>query len=222
MSEVVPKISSKRSTIASLVRQKILSGEWPPGMRLTEKMLCEQTDASRSSVRETLHMLLQEGFVSNEPNRGFRVATLDASEAADIYQVRSVLEGLAARNFVNMASKEERAALDDALVELEKAIAEEDVKKQLAAIDAFYRALLDGCYNEVLKLTLQGLHGKIARLRATSILSPGRIRQTLKEMQRIGEAIRQNDEDAAFQACVDHMRYTAAVAVRTIQALRAR
>ena len=185
-------------------------------------MLCEQTGAGRSSVRETLHMLLREGFVSNEPNRGFRVATLDATEAADIYQVRSVLEGLAARNFINMASKDERAALDNALVLLDKAIEEEDVKKQLAAIDAFYRALLDGCYNEVLKRTLHGLHGKIARLRATSILSPGRVRQTLKEMQRIGEAIRQNDEEEAFQACVDHMRYTATVAVRTIQALRAR
>lgn len=54
---------------------------------------------------------------------------------------------------------------------------------------------------------------------ASSILSQGRNRNTLKEMPRIGEAVRANDEEAAWQACVEHMRSTSAVAIRMIDHL---
>ncbi len=197
-----------------------MAGRWSPGMRLTERALCDFTGASRSSVREALQLLQQEGYIETRPNQGVRVATMDAHEAADIYQIRSVLEGLAARNFINMATAAQREALNLSLENLEAAISREDVARQLASIEDFYDALLDGCYNTVLKSTLRELHGKISRLRATSILSPGRIRNTLKEMRRIGTAIEENDEAAAWQACVDHMHHTSAVAIRMIDHLR--
>lgn len=206
----------KRSTVAKAIRDEILAGRWRPGMRLTERAMCEFTQASRSSVREALQQLRQEGFVENRPNHGVRVASLDIQEAADIYQVRSVLEGLAARNFINMATVSQRQVLEQALAKLERAVEDEDVVAQLHAIEGFYTALLDGCYNAVLKNSLQALHAKIARLRATSIQSPGRIRNTLIEMRKIGDAIRANDEQAAWQACLEHMQSTAAVAVRMI------
>lgn len=213
-------MTSKRSIIAATLKEQILSGRWRPGERLTERTLCELMAASRSSVREALQQLLQEGFVDNEPNRGYRVATLSASEAADIYQVRSVLEGLAARNFINMATEAQRTSLQMSLDTLEAAVKLGDVKAQLAAIEDFYSVLLSGCYNQVLKSTLEGLHGKISQLRATSILSTGRIRNTLKEMRRIGDAIRDNDEQEAFLACVAHMQSTSAVAIRMINTLK--
>jgi len=210
---------TKRVEVANAIRQEILTSRWRPGMRLTERALCEFTGASRSSVREALQLLQQEGFVENQPHRGVTVATLNAREAADIYQVRSVLEGLAARNFITLATADQRAELDASLDMLEAAVEEEDVVRQLRAIERFYEALLDGCYNVVLRNSLQELHGKIARLRATSILSQGRIRNTLKEMRRIGDAIRENDEEAAWQACVAHMQSTSAVAIRMIDHL---
>ncbi|MGB3287646.1 MAG: GntR family transcriptional regulator [Burkholderiaceae bacterium] len=213
-------MTSKPFIIAASLKEQILSGHWRPGERLTERTLCERMSAGRSSVREALQQLLQEGFVENEPNRGYRVATLNASEAADIYQVRSVLEGLAARNFINMATEAQRSALQESLDALEVSVEAGDVKAQLAAIELFYSVLLSGCYNLVLKSTLESLHSKISRLRATSILSPGRIRNTLKEMRRIGDAIRDNDEEAAFHACLAHMQYTSAVAIRMISTLK--
>ena len=167
-------------------------------------------------------MLEQEGYVSNQPNRGVRVAILDVQEAADIYQVRSVLEGLAARNFINMATPDQREKLDRTLSQLALSVEQKDVARQLEAIELFYEALLDGCYNRVLKNSLEALHGKISRLRATSILSPGRIKNTLKEMARIGAAIRNNDEEEAWLACVEHMRQTSAVAIRVISHLNER
>jgi len=213
-------MTSKRLAIARTIKQQIMEGRWAPGTRLTERTLCDFTGASRSSVREALQLLQQEGFVEIRPNQGVRVATLDAREAADIYQVRSVLEGLAARNFINMATAIQRDALNQALQDLERAIEKENIAAQLTSIEDFYNALLDGCYNSVLKSSLEELHGKISRLRATSILSQGRIRNTLKEMRRIGQAIDANNEAEAWQACVDHMQHTSAVAIRMIDHLK--
>ncbi len=213
-------MTSKRLAIARTIKQQIMEGRWPPGARLTERALCDFTGASRSSVREALQLLQQEGFIEIRPNQGVRVATLDAREAADIYQVRSVLEGLAARNFINMATAIQRDALNQALQNLEQAIEKENIAAQLTSIEDFYNALLDGCYNSVLKSSLEELHGKISRLRATSILSQGRIRNTLKEMRRIGQAIDANNEAEAWQACVDHMQHTSAVAIRMIDHLK--
>lgn len=167
-------------------------------------------------------MLEQEGYVNNQPNRGVRVATLDVQEAADIYQVRSVLEGLAARNFINLATPAQREKLNRTLTDLALSVEKKNVVGQLKAIELFYEALLEGCYNRVLKSSLEELHGKISRLRATSILSPGRIKNTLKEMTRIGAAIHDNDEEEAWLACVEHMKQTSAVAIRVISHLNDR
>src|SRR5690606_7016491 len=137
-------MTSKRSAIAKSIRQEIMAGRWSPGMRLTERALCDFTGASRSSVREALQLLQQEGYIETRPNQGVRVATMDAHEAADIYQIRSVLEGLAARNFINMATAAQREALNLSLEYLETTISRDDVAQQLASIEAFYDALLDG------------------------------------------------------------------------------
>lgn len=215
-------MTTKRQQVANHVRNEILAGNLRPGQRLTEKAICELTGASRSSVREALQLLQQDGMVVNQPNKGVRVAVLDAQEAADIYQVRSVLEGLAARNFITLATPAQRERLYQSMRDLETAIEAESVTKQLRAIEDFYDVLLDGCYNKVLKATLQELHGKISRLRATSILSPGRIQNTLKEMSRISEAIRANNEQEVFAAAVEHMQQTSAVALRVISYLNER
>jgi DNA-binding GntR family transcriptional regulator len=222
MQPILSASTPKRAAVIAAIRTQIFAGKWRPGTRLTERMLCEFTGSSRQLVREALQALLLEGCVSNEANRGFWVAALDATEAADIYQVRAVLEGLAAQNFINMATLNERQDLERALQDLVAAVNHDDVQAQLQAVEQFYAVLLNGCRNQVLKNTLESLHGKISRLRATSILGPGRIRQAIGEMQRIVDAINNHDETEAFQACVDHMRNTAAVAIRIIGSLNQR
>ncbi|MCD0504838.1 GntR family transcriptional regulator [Bordetella petrii] len=212
----------KRTQVADLLRDAMLSGRLLPGTRLIEREICELTQASRPLVREAILQLEMEGFVYSAPNRGSVVATLTADEAANIYQVRGVLEGLAAKNFIAMATAPERQALRTALDELQARIDVGDVPGQLASIEAFYDALLDGCYNPTLAETLRLMHGRIARLRATSITSPGRATQSHREMSLIVDAIDAHDEQAAWNACVRHMELTAAVALKVISRIQSK
>ncbi|VFR55317.1 Transcriptional regulator, GntR family [plant metagenome] len=215
-----PAAPSKRTQVAEQLRQAMLSGALLPGTRLIEREICALTQASRPLVREAILQLEMEGFVYSKPNRGSVVATLTAEEAANIYQVRGVLEGLAARNFIVLASAAERAGLREAMDLLRARIEAADVPGQLAAINLFYDRLLAGCGNATLAETLRLMHGRISRLRATSIKSPGRIHQSHQEMLAIVAAIEANDEDAAWRACVRHMEITASVALKVISRMQ--
>lgn len=217
-----PVAPSKRAQVADALRAGILSGALLPGTRLVERELCERMQASRPLVREAILQLEMEGFIYSSRNRGSVVATLTAQEAMDIYQVRGALEGLAAKSFIALATPQERAALHSAMDAMLAAIQAEDVPGQLASIGSFYDSLLDGCCNQVLAGTLRVMHSRIARLRATSITSPGRIKQSYQEMRQIVDAIDANDEQAAWSACIRHMELTAAVAVKVIGRIQAR
>ncbi|WP_459616104.1 GntR family transcriptional regulator [Bordetella sp. 2513F-2] len=214
--------ASKRMQVADQLREAILSGRLLPGTRLIEREICALTQASRPLVREAILQLEMEGFVYSAPNRGSVVATLTAEEAANIYQVRGVLEGLAAKNFIALASPQERQALRAALDRLQAEIDVGDVPGQLASINAFYEVLLAGCGNPTLAETLRLMHGRIARLRATSITSPGRVKQSHAEMSAIVDGIEAHDEQAAWNACIRHMELTAAVALKVISRMQPR
>jgi DNA-binding GntR family transcriptional regulator len=82
---------------AELIRQAILDGRYEPGSRLKEEELAGELGISRTPVREALLMLQSEGLVVTTPNRGAVVRSHDADDLRDLYQLRALLEGYAAR-----------------------------------------------------------------------------------------------------------------------------
>jgi DNA-binding GntR family transcriptional regulator len=86
------------SQLASdLIREAILDGEYAAGERLKEDELAQRLDVSRTPVREALRRLEAEGLVVVEPQRGATVRAYEPRELDDMYRLRAVLEGYAAR-----------------------------------------------------------------------------------------------------------------------------
>ena len=75
----------------------ILTGEYGPEERLIEEQLAERLGVSRTPVRQALTMLEAEGLVEIAPNRGATVCSFSTEDVWDIYDLRAVLEGHAAR-----------------------------------------------------------------------------------------------------------------------------
>lgn len=75
----------------------ISEGTLQPGERMTQEGIAEQLAVSRQPVHQALRLLKQDGFVVDAPGRGVLVAPLDAAWIANVYQVRSALDALAAR-----------------------------------------------------------------------------------------------------------------------------
>jgi DNA-binding GntR family transcriptional regulator len=79
------------------IGRAIVEGRLRPNTRLVEKQLCTQFGCSRSPLREAIRMLAAEGLVTITPRRGARVVALTPKTLRDVFEVRVLLEGLAAR-----------------------------------------------------------------------------------------------------------------------------
>lgn len=192
-----------RTQVVDNLRQAIVERRLAPGQRLIERELVELTGVSRTSVREALRELAVEGLVTAIPNKGTVVTNVSAEEARQLYQVRSVLEGLAARLFVENATPAQRAALIKALRRIERLAAKGE--PLLAAKDSFYDVLFESGGNDALRTIVAGLHARVNVLRSLSLSVPGRATETVTEMQAIVDAIVAGDADAAAKACSAHV-----------------
>jgi DNA-binding GntR family transcriptional regulator len=93
-----PERNQLRHSVAGTIRELIISGQAPPGDLLRLAPLAEQMDMSITPVREALLLLAQEGWLVQEPNRGFRVLPIRRNDVEDTYFVHQFVAGeLAAR-----------------------------------------------------------------------------------------------------------------------------
>ena len=112
---------SLREQVAAKLRNAIAMGQFRPGERLVERELCEMTGVSRTSVREALRELEGDGLITTVPHRGPSVAVVTLDQARSIYEVRAVLEALAAKLFAENATDDDIGALRKATLDLKSA-----------------------------------------------------------------------------------------------------
>jgi len=97
---------SLAESIFRALRKAILEGEFEPGEWLRQESLAEELNVSQVTVRDALNQLVGEGLANRIPYKGVHVATLSPTELEDIYAMRAVLEGQAAKNAAQKISKE--------------------------------------------------------------------------------------------------------------------
>ena len=123
------------------VRSAILEFRFQPGARLTERDLCAQLGVSRSVVREVLRHLETEGLVQTIPHHGPIVAKLDRDAAAQIYEIRGLLEASAAFAAAEHAGADAIGKMGTAMSDIESAYAAQNHRAVLAATTRFYEAM---------------------------------------------------------------------------------
>jgi len=207
-----------REQVIAALRRAILDFELKPGQRLVERELIERLGVSRTTVREALRDLISEGLVAMVPQRGAIVAAPSAEEAADLYEIRAVLESLMVRHFVERADETLVAELSDA-VEALAAAAEggADVLGILAAKDDFYAVLQRGAESPALEQLLGSLKARVQVLRATSLSEAGRPARVVAELRAVAEAVARRDAASASQLCAAHVRMAARTAMEAIR-----
>jgi DNA-binding GntR family transcriptional regulator len=94
-----------------MIRDAILGGDLQPGERLKEEALAQSFDISRTPVREALRVLQMEGLVEFAPNRGATVRSYTVDDLREIYSLRALLEGHAARRAAQWMTSDTTDAL---------------------------------------------------------------------------------------------------------------
>jgi DNA-binding GntR family transcriptional regulator len=204
-----------RQQVSDLLRKEIIAMRLRPGQRLVERELVERIGVSRTTIREALRELAAEGLVTTIPQKGAIVAVPSWTEAAEVYEVRALLEGAAAREFAERADDLQVAALRQAWLQM-KTDAASDVGDDhlglLAAKNHFYEVLLDGAANATIRQIIEGLQARVAVLRNESLRAPGRPEQSIHEIGVIVDAMERRDPGAAAAAASFHVRQAAAAA----------
>ena len=201
-----------RNFAVEFVRAQILEGTLKPGQRIFEKELCDQLQASRTTIREALRHLESEGFVFVVPGKGPIVRNYSRAEIEDLFRVREVLEVLAVTLFMERSDASDLAVLRAAHDALATEYAGGDISSVLLAKHHFYRVIFTGARSPVIQSLLERIAGQTARFRRLSLSQPNRMSESAKEIASIVKAIVTGDYQAAARGTALHVRNAGAAA----------
>lgn len=206
-----------RHSVTDSIRQAIAMGRFNAGDRMPERDLCDMTGVSRTLVREALRQLESEGLVQVIAHKGPVVATITAEQAVGIYQVREVLEGLAAELFAVNANDAQRLALQEAFDGVRRSYEGGDVVTRLNAKNLFYDCLIKGTGNDALGSSLYMLNSRAMILRGLSLQIPTRSKKSLEELENLLAALETRNGVKARKLAVHHVRQAAKTAMQSYQ-----
>ncbi|SAK91977.1 GntR family transcriptional regulator [Caballeronia calidae] len=218
MGDRVPSLKVERPNITlrelalEKMRSAILDARFLPGDRLVERPLCEELGVSRTVVREVLRHLETEGLIASLPNQGQIVAILDPDTAAEIYEIRALLEGEAAMACAQHADDDDVAELAKCIDAIQHAFDTHDHHAVRDHTTAFYERMFTGGQKNVAWEIVQSLTARINRLRAMTIASDDRGQQAVQEMRQILAAIRSRNALDARDAARAHVERVSGIA----------
>jgi DNA-binding GntR family transcriptional regulator len=203
--------SSSQAAYDALISE-IESGRLPPGSRLLEEDLAERLGISRTPVRDAIKRLGAQGLVSYEPNQGAVIAKLDHARTVELYVVREVLEGVAARLVATSATQEELEILRMTMESDWKYV---DRPEKLVVRDRlFHKQIQLTARNHFLNDILDNMRISQILMTGTTLAVKARPSALLEEHQAIVDAILARDAEKAEARAREHVRRAFATRLR--------
>ncbi|MGX9351759.1 GntR family transcriptional regulator [Shimia sp. W99] len=196
------QVKSTNKDAYTLILEAIDVGVFKPGDRLVESDLAERFGVSRTPIREALQRLETQSLLARD-GRSLIVSSLDHNQMAELYVVRTELEGLAARLAARHATNEEVRVLQDMVDADHKLV--DDPSALARSNRRFHKQIHLASHNRYLVQQLDLVHRSMALMATTSIAAEGRGTDTLIEHQKIVDAIAARDEEGAYNALRDHI-----------------
>lgn len=202
--EVTDKYSL-RGRVFHKLRDDILSGKYEEHEELKEVAIGEEMGVSRTPVREAFRQLELEGLIQIIPNKGAYVTGITEKDVKDIYMIRSLLEGLAARWATEHITDEQMEEMEEN-VYLAKFHAEKGHLEQLAELDGrFHEIIYEACNSKMLEHQLKDFHQYVLRVRKKTLSAVTRGLASNQEHEMIMEAIKAKNGDEAERLANRHM-----------------
>lgn len=193
-------------SVHSALQELIFSGELQPGSPLSVPALAARLNVSRTPVREAVQQLIYEGLATHTRNAGARVTLLDEEAVKSVFDVREVLDGLAAQNATLNAS---RATVEQLrkMVQVQREMLDESADRfRDAKLDLEFHTLIrDTAGNRPLSDALARLDGQSHLYRSDMWTAELNRRLAVGEHDRIVAAIEAGDAEGARAAACAHV-----------------
>jgi GntR family transcriptional regulator, rspAB operon transcriptional repressor len=190
-----------RGRVYSVLRNAIVTSEFHPGQRLSERL-----GVSRTPIREALVRLRDDRLVEIVPQLGTYVTRISHQAVADAQFVRESLECAAVRLAAQRATDEDVAALEAIVHRQREAFRASDVDRFYTFDDELHRTLCDLSGHGVAWTLSQRASGHLNRIRRLSMTLPAYIDEMIEEHAVVIDAVRRHQPDEAHDALREHLR----------------
>lgn len=193
---VTPENSAPENLSARIysdLRLKLIVGELRPAESLSIRTLAEEYDVSAMPVREALRQLASEDALIGAAKKAYRVPDLTPDEAANLFFVRSVLEGAAAEVATENMRESDIKMLEKLARDMEKAWEKRDPSMFLLANFRFHSRIYGVTGNTALQSMIEAMYVRTGPWLAHGIVNLVNPDHWLGEHPDIIEALRKKD-----------------------------
>jgi DNA-binding GntR family transcriptional regulator len=191
---------NKRANVFAVLRDQIVDGHYPQGVKLIEQDLAQEFGVSRAMLREIFAELEIHGLVEKLPNRGTMVRRIDSRSLLEVMEIREVLEGLAARLAAQKSKPSDWRDLEKEFGEpFEQIVKNLDFEKYLDFVAYFRERMVTAAQSEELCKLIIPIYAKIRIVQRRIAILPGRMQQAIKEHRAVLKAIIEGNPEKAEQ-----------------------
>lgn len=197
---------SKSKRVYEILLENIIKGRLLPGEKLVERDLAKKLGVSKTPVREALSKLEREGLIEGASYHSFSVAQISHKDIIEIYDIREIIDGLAARATTEKI-KEKKVKQLHSIIRSFKSYLKKNDLESYSSLDIKFHNLL-GLISENRRLCeiMQRLRNQTRVLMTTSVTLPGRAEASLAEHRKIVDAVTSQDTDLAERFAREHIR----------------
>ncbi|HTF94244.1 MAG TPA: GntR family transcriptional regulator [Verrucomicrobiae bacterium] len=200
-------VENLSARVYNQIKQLILCNEIMPGQKLHHQELSERLGVSRTPVREALTRLVQEGYVSFLPNRGFTCKEIRIQEAEELYDLREALEAFAVEKAIAKLTQASLDQLRKKMSSYGRDVQKRFTRERLVYDQDVHMQIIRLAGNETLTNTLSHVFERIVLKRRTDgLYDPARGLSAHEEHMRLLHAMQQRNVSAAVAIIREHIQ----------------
>jgi DNA-binding GntR family transcriptional regulator len=205
--------------VIEAITEGVKDGQYAPGQRLVEADLTRELGVSRGPLREALGRLAAQGIVVNEPYRGAVVRKLTRADIVDLFQIREVLEGEAARlAALSIEEGDHRRRVVASLKTLERFKRRPDTYAYMDENTRFHELVVELSGNKLLARLIGELQVHAFRLLLRRLVAESdAVGDSIREHEAVAWAILGGDGRAAEREMRKHVRRSGRMVLRNAE-----
>lgn len=204
MSEIAAPLR-RSEQLGEEIEERIVTGQYRPGMRLDEQDLADEFGVSRTPIREALIHLASAGMIEMRPRRGAIVAQASATRLCEMFEVMAELEAMCGRLAARRITPAEQAELLEAHRACEVARDADDPDAYYHLNEVFHQRIYQASHNSFLAEQADALHRRLRPYRRLQLRVRNRMKTSYSEHQAIVDSILSGDGDAAADRLQRHV-----------------
>ena len=206
MLETISNKAYRSDPLFQALRDRIVSGEYPPGTLLSEKTLTEEFNVSRTPYREALKRLESMKLVKVVPRFGTYVSEININEVLHAYEVRLHMEALAATLAAKRRTNEDLEQLRAVIDECRQKCLKENPVNGNSADESLHNLLCALSKNPILSDSVYNLRLNCARIWTTSFWRKYNFEQLFAHWESVYQAIKEQDSERASKEVAAHLQ----------------